>query len=220
MKIQEIKRAGFISLKGKWGFAVLLCFILFWVYPFIPYFVEALFSGGVNPLAQNGPTLSAQLISWIFTIALCPIIYGCYSLFLDMVRKKPAEFKNLFAGFEAAIYFKVIGIYLLTGLYTLLWSLLLIIPGIIKYFAYSQTYFILKDNPEISPNEAIHKSRQLMNGHKYSYFLLLLSFLGWFILGILTLFILFIWIIPYYYASLAAFYERLTKKDAFLSEGK
>ena len=104
--------------------------------------------------------------------------------------------------------------------YLTLWTLL-IIPGIIKSFSYSMTYFILNDHPEYTANQAITESRHMMNGHKMDYFLLCLSFLGWFILSILTVGIGFLWLAPYFYATSAAFYEEISKeyykKKALLS---
>ena len=87
-----------------------------------------------------------------------------------------------------------------------LWSLLLLIPGIIKSFAYAMTPFVLVDNPELSCYEAIKRSQELMKGNKWRYFLLALSFLGWILLGILSLGIGLFWIIPYIETTTAAFY--------------
>lgn len=98
---------------------------------------------------------------------------------------------------------------LLRSLFTFLWTLLLVVPGIIKAISYSQTLFIAIDNPEISANDAIDKSKEMMNGYKWKYFLLALSFIGWIILGIFTLGIGFLWIIPYISIANAKFYEDL-----------
>ena len=92
-------------------------------------------------------------------------------------------------------------------LFTFLWALLLIVPGIIKSFSYAMTPFILIDNPELTANEAIDRSRAMMRGHKFDLFWLLLSFIGWFILCMLTLGIGFFWLIPYTYTSVAGFYK-------------
>jgi uncharacterized membrane protein len=91
----------------------------------------------------------------------------------------------------------------------ILWSLLLLIPGSIKSYSYAMTEYILKDNPELQNNAAIEKSMEMMNGHKLRLFLLHLSFIGWYIVGVLTLFIGFFWIIPYVHTAEAAFYEDL-----------
>lgn len=90
--------------------------------------------------------------------------------------------------------------------------LLLIVPGIIKGLSYSMSYFVLKDRPELSPAEAIKESMRLMNGHKADLFILQLSFIGWAILGSITV-IGIIWVIPYMYTAVAAFYEQLKNKD-------
>ncbi|MGG5254142.1 DUF975 family protein [Neobacillus sp. SM06] len=214
MKIREIKWEAKQALKGKWGLAILFSILTFAINSFIPLLMEILFSGGFNAWSNSdNPPAGAQLVSWIFTIALSPVIYGYYSVFLDMERSNPVSVKKLFHAFDASIYFKVLGIYFLSTLYTILWSLLLLIPGIIKAIAYSQIYFILKDDQNIGINEAITKSRKLMDGYKGNYFLLLLSFVGWAIIGIFTIGIAFLWIIPYYTASLAAFYEKLPKDN-------
>jgi uncharacterized membrane protein len=214
LKINAIKREAKRTLKGRWGFAILLSIITFAICSIVPLMVEILFSGGFTAWSnQENPQLKAQIVSLIFTLALYPILFGYYSAFLELERSKHVRVKNLFYAFDAALYFKVIGIYVLTALYTLLWSLLFLIPGIIKSFAYSQVYFVIKDHPELSPNEAIRQSRQLMHGNKGKYFLLLLSFIGWGILGVITLFIGFLWIVPYYTATLASFYENLVKAE-------
>jgi uncharacterized membrane protein len=83
----------------------------------------------------------------------------------------------------------------------------LIIPGIIKGISYSQTSFILKDNPELSYNAAIERSMAMMEGYKMQYFLLQLSFIGWILLSMLTCGILNLWVLPYVVATDAHFYE-------------
>jgi uncharacterized membrane protein len=214
LKISHIKGEAKITLKGRWGGAILLSVITFGICSIIPWLVEILFSGGFAAWSsQQNPPLRAQVVSLIFTVALYPILFGYYSTFLDMKRGKMVEVKNLFSAFDASIYFKIIGVYLLTAIYTMLWSLLFLIPGIIKSMAYSQVYFVLKDNPELSPNQAIKQSRQIMNGNKGKYFVLLLSFIGWGFLGVISLFVGFLWIVPYYTATLASFYESLVKTE-------
>ena len=100
----------------------------------------------------------------------------------------------------------------LVRFFTSLWSLLLIVPGIVKFYAYSMTPYILVDNPELSANEAINLSQKMMKGHKFDLFWLGLSFIGWFILGFLTLGVAYLWLVPYMYTSVAAFYQDLKKE--------
>ena len=99
-----------------------------------------------------------------------------------------------------------------------LWSLLLLIPGIIKAFSYAMTSFIIEEYPELSSTEAIHRSRMMMRGHKFDLFWLELSFIGWGFLCLLTAGIGFFWLIPYMETSIAAFYEEV-KTDYALNGG-
>ena len=98
----------------------------------------------------------------------------------------------------------------LRGLYCFLWGLLFIIPGIVKAYSYAMTPYIMTEHPEMTANEAITASRQLMDGHKGELFLLRLSFIGWMILNIFTLGIGSLWLTPYIQATEAAFYRELT----------
>ena len=131
--------------------------------------------------------------------------------FINALRKLLVEGDNAVAGNMYNIatknyWHKVWGMFLMY-LFIVLWSLLLIIPGIIKAFSYSMTQFILEENPELSANEAIDHSRAMMKGHKFDLFWLLLSFIGWGILCIFTFGIGYIWLTPYVNTSVAAFYE-------------
>ena len=97
-------------------------------------------------------------------------------------------------------------------LYVMLWSILLIVPGFIMGLAYSMTPYILKDCPELSAHQAIKLSRKMMKGHKWEYFWLQLSFIGWIILGFLTLGIGYLWLMPYMLTTNAAFYQKIKKQ--------
>ena len=134
------------------------------------------------------------------------LIICCFKL----IYKENIGDDDIVSGFKN--YSKVLGASLLVALYTALWSLL-IIPIFIKPFSYSMTLRIIKDNPDIKVNEAITKSRELMDGHKVELFLLILSFIGWFILSILTLGILFIWVLPYMQTTINLFYLKISGKD-------
>ncbi|WP_429971659.1 DUF975 family protein [Fructilactobacillus sp. Tb1] len=105
---------------------------------------------------------------------------------------------------------------LISEIFASLWSLLLVVPGIIKALAYSQAIFIYKDaveNGETNPKflDCITKSREMMDGHKEELFALKLSFIGWFILAALTGFIGLIWLAPYYCGTMVNYYEELKK---------
>lgn len=104
----------------------------------------------------------------------------------------------------------------LRGLYVFLWSLLLIIPGIIKSLSYAMTPYIMAEYPELSASQAIEKSKLMMDGHKGELFLLELSFIGWSILAALTFNIGNLVLNPYKNATMTAFYRELNAKHPYL----
>ncbi len=156
------------------------------------------------------PAIVQQILNeWVgivLQLFLIPIGISYLMAFLDNNRSGN-EYKvgQLFDCFKD--YTRILGTSLLMSIYTFLWTLLLIVPGIIKSLSYGMTYFILRDHPELKYNGAIELSMEMMKGHKWDLFCLYLTFIGWFILAILTLSIGFLWLYPYVYSSLAHFYE-------------
>lgn len=96
---------------------------------------------------------------------------------------------------------------------TFLWFLLLVIPGIIKYYSYVFVPYIVADNPQLTSKEAIEISKQMTAGHKFNIFVLDLSFIGWFILGAICFGIGIIFVLPYYNATYAELYLELSKSE-------
>nr|AGF93441.1 integral membrane protein [uncultured organism] len=115
-------------------------------------------------------------------------------------------------GFKNNNYFNIFWTMLLRSIYVILWSLLLIIPGIIKFYAYRMVPYILADNPEMGHRKAIKLSNKMTQGEKWDIFILDLSFLGWFILGSLFFGIGILFVQPYYDATNAELYLNLRKK--------
>ena len=101
---------------------------------------------------------------------------------------------------------------IMLGLFTLLWLLLLIVPGIIAGISYSQTFFIIAEDKSIGAREAIDKSKRMMDGYKLKYFYLCLGFIGLALLCILTLGIGFFWLMPYTYVTCARFYDDIKEQ--------
>lgn len=137
------------------------------------------------------------------------IIGGAFSLgfanfYLNISRGEDSSFSQMFSGFNNFIPAFVAN-FLMT-LFIFLWLILLIIPGIIAAYAYSMTFFILADEPSLSPLQAITKSKEMMKGYKWKLFCLSCRFIGWAILAMLTLGIGFIWLMPYMGMSFAEFY--------------
>ena len=139
------------------------------------------------------------------TILLIPINFGMASFFLSFIRFEEVDKKMLFSGYNQ--FGRIFELELRAFISVFLWSLLLIIPGIIKGLSYSMSYYILKDNPDMKPSEALVLSEIIMDGRKIDYLMLQLSFVGWAILSIFTLGLLAIWLAPYINTSCAYFYE-------------
>ncbi len=149
-----------------------------------------------------------NIISGLFnTFALPVFAFGFFSIGYKAVNRQKIDNTTMFDGFRN--FGNVFILNLLIGIYTFLWMLLFIIPGIVKGLSYSMANFIMAENPEISPSDAIKESKKLMDGNKLDYFMLGLSFIGWHILDFFTLGILSIWLIPYIYTTEATFYEAI-----------
>ncbi|MED3036477.1 DUF975 family protein [Bacillus tropicus] len=207
--ISDLKGEALDSLEGKWGLAVgatLLISILLTTFSFS---IEWVFSS-IFDWKETKNSISINIITFFVT---GPLTLGGYYLALNILREKQASIGNVFIWFsEGKRFLKSFLLYLLVNLYLFLWTLLFIIPGIIKSFSYAMTYFIINDHPEYSINQAITESRRMMDGHKMEYFILCLSFIGWFILSCITLGIGFLWLIPYFYTTSAAFYEEIAEE--------
>jgi uncharacterized membrane protein len=102
-------------------------------------------------------------------------------------------------------------------LYIFLWSLLLVIPGIIAALSYSMTFYIIADDPSIKPQDALKKSKAMMNGYKEKLFYLYLRFILLAMLCILTLGIGFLWLIPYIHITMAKFYDDINGNELIIA---
>lgn len=145
-----------------------------------------------------GPFVSAIVITPAFAISVLRI-------YLNMAKGQKPVAGDAFTGFND--FWSAFKVTLLVGIFTFLWSLLLYIPGIIKGLSYSQAMTIVAENPGMSAREAINRSKAMMHGHKMDLFVLGLSFIGWAILGAITLGIAYIWIVPYMSATMINFYN-------------
>lgn len=181
----DIRMAARQSLKGNWTNAVLTTLVF------------TLISAAAGSIPFAG------------LLVLCPLEFGFMLCFLRLVR---GEDSSEMVGDQFKVfnrYGRVLGTSLLVLLYTLLWTLLLIIPGIIKGYAYAMTPYVMNDYPEKAADDCIHESRMMMQGYKWKLFCLDLSFIGWALLCCLTVGIGFLWLQPYIEASHAKFYDEL-----------
>ena len=147
-------------------------------------------------------------VYWLmFVFVMLPMMLGFANAFLRLLTGGENDILgNTYKIATKNYWHKMWGMFLM-HIFIFLWSLLFIIPGIIKMFSYAMTPYILEENPELSAGEAIDRSRAMMKGHKFDLFWLWLSFIGWFILSLLTLGIGGLWLGPYQQTAIAAFYE-------------
>lgn len=164
--------------------------------------------GAVTTLVFGAVSGAASYIPVVGTILVAlPMMYGYSIVLLSVMRGGEMNIGGLFDGFND--FGRIVGTKLLQAIYTFLWTLLLVIPGIIKNYSYAMTDFILKDQPELANNAATEKSMAMMDGNKMKLFLLDLSFIGWAILCLFTFGIGFLFLQPYVQSAHAAFYEDL-----------
>lgn len=197
------------ALTGKWGQGALAT-LLYYVAVFV---VLGILMAIVMPVMMVSPKIGmllyfVALIVMIFALAIVAI--GYQFTFLDVSRGAPVENRTLIE--PSKDYKRYVGGYVLVVVYVILWSLLLYIPGIIKAISYSQTFFIMRENPEMSGEQAIQRSMDMMRGHKMDYFLFSLSYIGWMLLGSITFGIGYLFVLPYMVTGMGAFYDEL-KKD-------
>lgn len=171
---------------------------------------------GVIPTEfQVGVMLFISILSFISIAFLLlhfiiggAVTLGYVKFNLKLVDKKPADFGDLFSEFHR--FGTAFLMQLLRSVFTLLWSLLFVIPGIYAAYGYAMTPYILLENPEMTANEAITKSKELMDGNRWRLFCLEISFIGWNLLAVLlTCGIGYFWLVPYMEASFAAFYREI-----------
>lgn len=140
------------------------------------------------------------IIAPAFSLALCMV-------FLKVTKKEDVEISDAFKGFNKTG--RALWLNVLIGFFTFLWSLLLAIPGIIKSYAYSMSYYVLADNPELTARQALARSKEIMKGHKFELFILQLSFFWWYLLVGFTFGIAALYVVPYMSATVANFYNSI-----------
>ena len=226
--ISEVKAIGKSAFKANYWPCVLVAFLM------------SLFAGGVGASTRNevqetdvnaafnsltpeqqlalaaaviGAVLIVIGIALVIKIFLAnPIELGGSLFFKENAEATPATLDLLKAGFRN--YGHTFWTMFLRDLYTMLWCLLLLIPGIIKAYSYRMVPYILAENPDMPANAIITRSREMMKGNKWRAFVLDLSFLGWIILGMVTLGLGFVfWTSPYMQSTDAALYVKLKEQQ-------
>ncbi len=235
-KAYDLRKCALESLKGRWNIAVGVGFLAALLNGVnvssvslnidlgdikiedLKFQVENIFDVRITETIH---TIFLILIVSVIIFALAYSFLGCiinigYLKFnLNLVDNKEVHTNILFQFFKN--WKNIICKNLLELLYIFLWSLLLFIPGIIATYSYAMTNYILAEHQDISPNEAIRKSVELMKGNRMKLFSLQLSFIGWEILCILSFGIGYLWLTPYKQAAYAHFFREVSKNTKFRS---
>ena len=183
LKAKDYRQMAWSKLQGNWATAVLSYLIMEIIIGFLAFtfFGSFLVAG--------------------------PLTVGFSLVAINLVRKNNPQIENLFVPFNDFV--RTLVLWLINTIFIALWSLLLIVPGIIKAISYSMSYYIIIDDINISANDARKKSMALMEGHKWRLFCLYCSFIGWILLSFLTFGILLFWVMPYIKVAHAEFYQSL-----------
>ena len=196
MDTAELKSRAKEQLRGKWAIAVgtvLVANIILEVD--VGYKVASKL--GIKGLSYS-LDLIALLLGGVISVGLCRFL-------LDMATKRrEPRFDTLFSSFN--IYLKTLGLNILITLAVLAGTLLFIVPGIIVSLMFSQAFYILSEDPSKSITQCINESVNLMSGHKWELFYLNLTFIGWWLLSLVTLGIAALWVAPYQKLTEANFY--------------
>lgn len=205
------------SLSGKWGIAVLVSFLA----ALLGGLATGNSGGNSNIDAEQMQQLPEIVRTYLlFAMSIAGILgfarlilggavqLGYCRFLLNLHDGREVAVKDLFSQFDR--FGEGLCLNLLRGIFTALWTLLFIIPGIVAAYSYSMSGFIMLENPSMGAMEALRASKEMMRGHKMELFLLELSFIGWALLAVLTLGIGSLWLVPYQNAAVAAFYRGIS----------
>ncbi len=180
---QYYKNEALSALRGNWANALVATIILIALALFFSS------NEAINSYYQRiviNPFIGYSL-SFVSLFVLLPLAVGYSNSMRVLLETGDNRLTNNSFSLGFGNWLHVVWGMILSTIYIFLWTLLLIIPGIIKSYSYALTPYILVEHPEMSANEAIEESMRLMDGHKFDLFYLQLSFIGWAILSILSL---------------------------------
>ncbi|MDO4743103.1 MAG: DUF975 family protein [bacterium] len=184
------------QIKGKIGILFLISLIIAVISGIASFIL------GLIPVV--GSVASTVIVTPAFALSLTRV-------YLMVIRGEKPEAKDSFCGFDD--FWSAFKVTFLIGWFTFLWSMLFVIPGIIKSYSYSMSMYVLAENKGKPALECIEESKTMTNGHKGELFVLDLSFIGWILLGIITIGIAYIWVVPYMEATYANAYQSLKPVD-------
>lgn len=190
----NLRKLGRDALRDKWKIAIVAMLIYKICITLPALILDQVFGKTLAELYENvdvtsnygykmvmGVSQSAEKISAMSGVYIL-LVTGAFTLglsifFLNLFRKRGEELSQIFSGFE--YFFKSLGLFVMVVLFTFLWSLLFFFPGIIAVIRYSQSFYILADDPSKGVLQCINESKRMMRGNKAKFFCMNLSFIGW-----------------------------------------
>ncbi len=166
------------AINGKRGLLLVWSFLCAVILEFMAIFDPTLYGAKADSVQAIVFLLSTMVVSFM----LYPIIIGYHWVILSIIRGQDAQFRDVFQPMKER-FGKNVTTVILLAIFQTLWTLLFIVPGIVKFFSYAFTYFILRDEPSLSVRESITKSRALMHGRKWEAFKLILPFIPIYLIG-------------------------------------
>jgi len=194
---KALKAAARQRLQGNWAKSIGAMMIFILISSLTSIFFTLLKVGWIG-----------DIFSFIITP---PVIAGITVFFLKLIRGEAASAKLVLSQFPRFDAFLLM--YVIRFIFTMLWTLLFIIPGIIASLRYSLAFYLMIDHPEMTGLVAIRRSKAMMHGYKWKLFRLQFSFIGWYLLCAVTFGIAAIWVMPYVFASQACFYDDLCNES-------
>lgn len=181
LKKEARRQLGGHIFRDNWLYALLACFLATFIMWIVPFFAFVILGG--------------------------PVTYGLCRYFINS-KDKTGDLSDLFKGFEENFPESLL-LWIIERIFIMLWSILFIIPGIVKFYSYSMSMYILQDEKDKSWDYCHEKSMKMMEGHKMELFILDLSFLGWYIVGAICFGVGILWVLPYHAATRMNFYLSL-----------
>lgn len=233
-------------LKGNWTDPVLAGLLSYAVVVIAMIVIQIVWTVISMPMSFLVTVMESEvlaIVSMLVSLAIVLVVYagmfavggawiqGYTHYFLKFVRSETVAVADVLSIYKDKKKFLKAGTaYLLITLFTMLWSLLFVIPGIVAFYSYMMTFFILEDEPELSVLDAIRKSKTLMKGHRVELFWLFCRFMGWSLLYMVAVLFTFgigavgaLWLMPYMMTSFTEFYEKVKRgvqpKKVFVQEG-
>lgn len=155
----------------------------------------------------------ATILNFVIALVMVAVMFGYVVYSLKVFKQEDTGIQELFSYFPMLL--KLIGLTLWIALFTMLWSCLCVIPGIIAGLRYSQAYYVLAENPDMSIRDCVNESKALMSSRLWEYFVLQLSFIPWILLSYVTCGIALLYVTPYMQTTMAGYYLSLKPYDTY-----